>query len=308
MMGEELKNKYRPKKLDDVIGNENVLDQFRSRIDQDDYPHAVLFTGPYGCGKTTMGRIYGNILGCGEEDRYEYDNAQFRGIDVAREIRRSVYYAPNTGWARLWLLDEAHGLTVDAQRSILKILEEPPSHAFFVLCTTDPQKLNEGIVSRCARFDLKTLNYQDMRRLLRRVSKGEGKKLPKEVYDQIFKDSFGAPRNALNILGQIIHLPEDKMLEGAKQAAVSQSETIELCQALMQKKGWKKVIGLLQNFKEQEIPPERVRRHVLDYCNKAMDGDQKERAYLTLSAFADRNTYDIGHHALILSAFEAFFN
>src|SRR5690606_3369465 len=108
-----------------------------------DIPHAMLFTGPSGCGKTTLARILRVKLRCSDNDFQEINAADFRGIDSIRSMRQQVGAAPLGGDSRIWLIDEAHSMTADAQNAFLKLLEDTPRHVYFFLATTDPQKLKK---------------------------------------------------------------------------------------------------------------------------------------------------------------------
>src|SRR5690606_35672662 len=153
------------------------------------------------------------------------DPADFRGIDTIREIRKQSGFQPLESTCRVWILDECHRLTNDSQSALLKILEDTPKHAYFVLCTTDPQKLLPTIRGRCADYQVRPLSEQQMRILLRRVVKAEGESLERKVYDQIVQDSMGHPRNALQILNQVLAVSPEKRLTVAKRAAEAQSKT-----------------------------------------------------------------------------------
>ena len=136
----ELYKKHRPKTLARVVGNKSTVEALRSMLEARTLPHTLLFHGPSGTGKTTLARIVKNELGCLPTDFHEHNSSDFRGIDFIRELRSKVNLAA-AGPCRVWIIDECHQLTRDAQNAALKILEDTPSHVYFFLCTTDPQKL-----------------------------------------------------------------------------------------------------------------------------------------------------------------------
>jgi len=122
---------YRPKTLKEMEGNRSTVDSLQAVLSREsDIPHAFLFSGSAGCGKTSLGRIVASELGCAPADFREIDTADFRGIDTIREIKNQARLKPLAGKVRVWLLDEFHKSTADAQNALLKILEEPPSHDF----------------------------------------------------------------------------------------------------------------------------------------------------------------------------------
>ena len=273
--------KYRPKTLDEVRGNAEVVSALEGMLsDLDNCPHSFLLHGPTGCGKTTIGRIIADRLGSKGMDFREVDSADFRGIDTVREIRKQSQLKSLESPCRVWLIDECHKLTNDAQNALLKILEDTPKHIYFILCTTDPHKLLKTIQGRCSQFAVKPLGERDMFRLLRKVVKDEGHELPKDIYDQISQDSLGHPRNALQILDQVLRVEPDQRLEIAKQSAEEYNEAIELCRALIKGANWKEVRTILGGMKNQD--PESARRNVMGYAQAILLKDDNERAGLVL--------------------------
>ena len=213
--------KYRPDNFSDVKGNSDTLEILEGMLsDIETCPHTFLFYGNSGCGKTTTARILANRLGCRGSDYNEINTADFRGIDTIREIIGKSQFKPIEGTCRVWVLDEIHKATGEAQNALLKILEDSPKHVYFILCTTDPQKLLATIKGRCTQFQMKPLSEAQMHVLLRKVVIEEGEKLEREIYDQIIQDSLGHPRNALQILEQVLKVSPDRRIEIAKQAAV----------------------------------------------------------------------------------------
>lgn len=263
-----LYHRYRPTTFDEVTGNEDLIASLKGTLLQEDPPHAILFSGPTGCGKTTLSRIVASELGCKGSDFQELDSASYRGIDDIREIRKQSMYMPVEGKCRVWLLDECHKLSNDAMNALLKALEDTPLHVFYILATTDPQKLLPTIRGRCAKFNVSLLNENQLYRLLRKVCRSEEVSIEKEILEQIAQDSEGHPRNALQILEQVMSVDPEKRLAVAKKTAEKQSQTIELCRALIGGAPWKKVAGILSGLKDED--PESIRRAILGYCNSIL--------------------------------------
>jgi DNA polymerase III gamma/tau subunit len=278
--------KYRPTTLEQVKGNEDLVISLTKMLsDKKTCPHVFLFHGLSGCGKTTLGRIIANMLGCSEDDFTEINSADFRGIDTIRELIRNVQYKPINGPCRVVLVDECQKLTGDAQSAALKILEDTPSHVYFILCTTQPDKLIKEIHGRCQKFQVKPLNDNQLTGILRRVVREEGKTLDKVVYDQIVQDSFGQPRNALQILEQVLSIPDNRRLEAAKQSAAEIVQSIELCRALIRRAKWKEISIILKGLKEQDA--EGIRRQVVGYCQAVLLNDDNATAGLILEQMKD---------------------
>ncbi len=297
--------KYRPQHLDEIIGNENIIDVLRALFKTGDFPQVTLFHGPTGCGKTTLARIIAANLNCVGNDLREIDSASFgRGIDTIRDIRKQSQFKPLEGPCRVWILDEVHRLTGDAQSALLKALEDTPKNVYYILATTDPQKLISTIKGRCSQYPVKPLNDEQMVTLLRGVVRGEDEKITKAVYDQIIQDSQGHPRNALQILEQVLVVEPDRRVEVAKQSAEMQSQTIELCRALLDNTGWKNISTILAGLKDQD--PESIRRAVLGYCQAVLLKGENHQAAAVMEQMAEP-FYASGFPGLVLACYTVVF-
>jgi DNA polymerase-3 subunit gamma/tau len=299
--------KYRPNSLDQVKGNADITSALEGMLGNlASCPHSFLLHGPTGCGKTTIARIIANRLGCKGSDLKEVDSAQFRGIDTAREIRNQSNYMAIESSCRVWIIDECHKMTNDAQNGLLKILEDTPTHVYFVLCTTEPQKLIATIKGRCSIYQVKPLSEQDMYHLLRRITHKEGEQLDKEVYDIIIRDSLGLPRNALQTLEQVLRVSPDRRIEIAQQAAVEQSQSIELCRALLKPgASWKEVKVILNGLQDQDA--ESIRRVVLGYCKSVLLKTDEPICGLILEEFINP-FYDSGFPQLVYACYSIIKN
>jgi DNA polymerase III subunit gamma/tau len=296
--------KYRPTEISEVIGNAEVLESIENAL-QKDFPHSILLTGPTGCGKTTTGRIIANRLGAKGGDIIELDFASLRGIDSVRDIIHRSQFKPIEGKVKVWVIDEVHKATNDAQNAMLKILEDTPKHVYFILCTTDPQKLIATIKGRCQTFEMRPLSDRQMMGLLRSIVKAEEESLVKVVYDQIIMDSQGHPRNAIQILEQVLNVEPDKRLETARRSAEKQSQSIELCRALLQGSGWRAVSTILKGLKDED--PESIRRHVLGYCQSVLLNGDEERAGRVMEAFIEP-FYNTGMPGLVFACYDVIKN
>lgn len=298
-----LATKYRPPSLEYMHGNGKTVASVQAIFQrpQPDWPHAFLLVGESGCGKTTLGRIILTLAGVQGLDMTENNAADFRGIDSVRDIIRKTAFKPVSGDASGWLLDECHQMSKDAQNALLKALEEAPKHVFFVLCTTEPEKLLPTIRNRCQTFEMLPLSDVEMSGLVASIAQAESVDLPAEVVDSVVATALGSPRAALTILDGIIGLPIEQMMEAVQVAAVSTAESIEICRALIDRKPWPVIAGLLQNCQQDA---EAVRRAVLGYAQVVLLKSGKPQAYLVLECFS-RPFYDGGKPLLVKACFEA---
>ena len=292
-----LATKYRPDTFEGIAGSKNkeVAKSLAALVAQPDPPHAYLFHGPSGCGKTTLGRLVATGLGCSEDDFREVDSADFRGIDTIREIRRNSHFKGLRGERRVWLIDECHKMTNDAQNALLKGLEDPPSHCYYVLATTEPEKLLPTIVSRCVGFSVYPLADDEMLRLLHRTAGKEDKPQPRAVLQSIVAASHGRPRFALSSLEKLIADPE------AGEAALAsvelvKSKSIDLCRVLMNSQGWKAVSHILSELKDEDV--ESIRRAVMGYCANVLLRGENDKAALIMDEFV-APFYDSGYPGLV---------
>lgn len=230
---ESLYRKYRPLTFESVVGQQHIVSTLEHAITEGRLSHAYLFCGPRGTGKTTMARIVAKALLCeraaearaagasgclpdgsceecqriaegAHPDVYELDAASRTGVDnVREEIINSVSFAPVRGAYKIYIIDEVHMLTTQAFNALLKTLEEPPEHVVFVLCTTDPQKIPETILSRCQRFDFHRIGNEDIVGRLRYICEQEGFDYDAEALEIVAKHARGGMRDALSTLEQL---------------------------------------------------------------------------------------------------------
>lgn len=298
----ELARKYRPKSFKTFVGNEQVIQTLESMLKKGNVPHAILFNGPSGCGKTTLARIVAKELGCESTDYKEINAADSRGIDTIRDIRSRMGLAGFKGGTRVYVIDEAHKLTNDAQNALLKPLEEPPDHVYIFLCTTEPTKLIKTVVNRCTEIKVNPLWDREMVRLISQICDKEGIKLPEEAILKLEEVSEGAARKALVILDQVKDLDKEDMLE-AIQKSESKRQAIELARLLMRfkpKPTWKEVAALVKQIEDDS---EGIRRMVMAYCSTVClgGGPLAARAALVMNSFRDP-FYEYGNKPLLVLA------
>jgi DNA polymerase III subunit gamma/tau len=224
--------KWRPKRFEEVVGQEHITATLKNAIKTNRIAHAYLFTGPRGVGKTTTARILAKTLNCLNPkdaepcnecemcksilnsqslDIIEIDGASNRGIDEIRTLRESVKYAPTKGNYKVYIIDEVHMLTRESFNAFLKTLEEPPGHTIFIFATTDVHKVPLTIISRCQRFDFRRIQMNTIKELLSKIAKEEKIQIDDKTLTIIAKKADGALRDAESYFDQVVSFCGNKI-------------------------------------------------------------------------------------------------
>ncbi len=291
----ELYRKHRPRMFKDIVGQGSAVSTLTAALKSNALKHAILFSGPSGVGKTTIARILAQKLKCEKNDLQEINCALVDGaIETVRSIGQMMRLAPMHGTCRVYVLDEVQSLSRAgfAQQSLLKLLEDTPSHVYFFLCTTDPSKLIKAILTRCEQIVLKAVGDGSMMDLLTSVCQKEKVTITATVLQRIIEVSEGSPRQALVLLGQIVGLPEQDQLKCIL-SNDSKRQAFDIVKALLwEKTSWPDMAKLLR---ETEIDDaERFRHLVLANArNELLKGNRNSSwAGLILTVFRDPWHYE----------------
>jgi len=297
-----LYRKNRPKRFEDVLGQEDSINTLQNKLETDSMPHVILLYGPYGTGKTTLARIIAKSLKCSKFDYVERNSADHRGIDGIREIKNTMNQAPMNGDVRVWLFDEVHQVTKIAQDDMLKLLEEPPEHVYFILATTDPEKLSKGIQQRCLRVKLNPIDEKYLCIIVRHTCKKEDIEISKKVILKIAEYAGGSAREALQILDKVYLLKgESKQLKAIEKTSVA-TQTIEIARRLMNTKTkWKDIAPILRELQNED--PEQIRWMIMGYGKSVLLKSGNARAFRMIEAFRD-HFYDSKFAGVVAACYE----
>lgn len=290
-----LYRKYRPKNFEEVAGQKEIVKTLKTSLRNGKTSQAYLFTGPRGVGKTTLARLIAKGVNCLKNgitdepcnecenclainngtfmDLVEIDAASNRGIDEIRQLKEKINYQPVKGRKKIYIIDEVHMLTKEAFNALLKTLEEPPEHVIFILATTEADKILPTIISRCQRYDFKTLSVNDMKEQLKFISESEGISLPEEVAELIYENSGGSVRDAVSILERIMVtcLGEEITLEKSEQVlGVTSVKKMEEFLKEVESKNYTKLVKILDEFWNDSVEIELFFKDFAKYCKGLM--------------------------------------
>lgn len=298
-----LHEKYRPRKFDEVVGQAAAVKSL-ARVIEKQTSRSFLFIGPSGVGKTTLARIASRVAGCDHHSITEIDAATNSGVDAMRKVSEAIQYKPfGEKDKRATIIDECHGLSKQAWDSLLKVLEEPPKHALWFLCTTDPRKVPPTIKTRCVTITLKAVDDRYLRDLVEEVADLEKMKVGESIVDLIVRQAFGSPRQALVNLATCDGVKDKREAAELLSTVLENDATIELCRFFFQGGSWSKVATILAKLDKDN--PEGVRIVVCNYYASVLKNAKSEkdvmRALSIIEAFSTPYNQAEGMAPLYLS-------
>ncbi len=332
----DLATAYRPRDFDEVIGNKSTVESLKliCQREKNKFPKCILLSGPRGCGKSTLARIIAKHLGAfNEESDYNpdfrvYDLGNTRGIDNARAIVQEMQYGPSQGDSIVFLLEECHGATKDFWTCLLLNTEEPPDHVFFILCTTEPEKLLDTVRSRCTPFTVNALASDEIVDILLTILREELvwsddsnflpdndfllKNYPSAILQQIIRNAEGCPRNAIKLLDKVIDIEnEADAIATIEQTFFGETSIKDICDLLLanreKQEKWQMMAKLLITIRDTrgQQDPEKIRRGVITFLTKVMSSNPSPGTVAMQAKCLWNNYYETGFAGLIMSCFTA---
>jgi DNA polymerase-3 subunit gamma/tau len=241
-----LYRKYRPQTFAEVRDQDHIVTVLEGAIKKGEIPHAMLFSGTRGTGKTTLARIFAKAIGTADLDMYEIDAASNRGIDDVRELKEAVHTLPFESTHKVYIIDEVHMLTKEAFNALLKTLEEPPEHVVFILATTEEEKLLDTILSRCQVFRMHSPSRAVLAETVTDIAKKEGFVLEADAADLIAVAADGSFRDALGVTQKVIMASGDKIGSVDEVATIIGAPKVATIQNLLEALHTKNRVGALE--------------------------------------------------------------
>lgn len=279
--------KFRPQIFQDLVGQSHVTQTLQNSLKNNRLPHALLFTGPRGTGKTSSARILAKALRCPDAQNFvpcgvcsscreiaesrsldviEIDGASNNGVDSIRELRDTVAYQPNTGRYKVYIIDEVHMLSSSAFNALLKTLEEPPSHVVFIMATTEAHKIPQTILSRCQRFDFRRISTRQIVEQLKTICAQEKVTFEEEALWVVARQGDGSMRDSLTLLDQVISFSNGPLKAPQVSEILGLTDRSLLLETLrgLIESNTKTIIEILKKVNFSGVYPELFAREVLE--------------------------------------------
>lgn len=266
---------YRPTKLEDFVGNDSIKEVIADYLKTEEMPHAFMFSGPSGVGKTTLARIIGHTLNV---DTVDFIEVKERGIEAVRELEREIDIFPVMSKYKIYLFDEAHRLTDEAKEALLKPTEDIPKHVIFIFCTTEPSKIKKALRDRFSEIQLHSLKMQELKTIINTTLKRAGITLDNDVVSIIAIKAGGSARVALMLAEKVIALDPDRAIQLLKTMGDSGEEhsqdVMDVCRGVL----YGSIPEFLAVYNKANISdPERIRYIVLSYLHGCLLKSKNEQ-------------------------------
>jgi DNA polymerase-3 subunit gamma/tau len=292
-MSQSLYRKWRPIQWDQVIGQEHVVQTLRNAVRSDRVAHAYLFSGPRGTGKTSTARILAKAVNCLEPDltkrpcnqcphckavnegRFldliEIDAASNTSVDDVRDLRDRINFSPNQGRYKVYIIDEVHMLSTAAFNALLKTLEEPPSHAIFILATTEVHKIPPTVLSRCQRHEFRRIPVKEIVDNLKMLAEEEKIQADPEALSLVARQATGSMRDAISLLDQLASAGEHVTLQLAQDVlgTATSQVVLEVVDAVLARQS-SQGLGVIHRSLDAGSDPRQFARQIVDYLRSLL--------------------------------------
>jgi len=321
-----LYRKYRPQSFDHLVGQDNIRQTLLNAIKNGSISHAYLFCGPRGTGKTTTARLVAKAINCTDLqdgcepcdkcefcvsategrliDLIEIDAASNRSIDEMRALKEKINFAPTRAKAKVYIIDEVHMLSKDAFNALLKTLEEPPSHVYFILATTEAHKVLETIISRCQRFDFKRISIKSIVARLGYIAQQEGIDAELDALELIARNVDGGLRDAIGLMDQLTSSGKLTYSAVKESLGVAGFKSIEQLYSQILEKDTAKALSTVNDIYFDGYDLNQFTKDFLEFLRDQMlatvkEGDKQKTGVLLAMINQFQFAYEVGRSAVI---------
>jgi DNA polymerase III subunit gamma/tau len=293
MSAQALYRKWRPQLWEEVVGQDHVVQTLRNALRTDRVAHAYLFSGPRGCGKTTSARLVAKAVNCLHPDlaqrpdntcahclavsegRFldlvEIDGASNNGVENIRDLREKINFSPGEGRFKVYIIDEVHMLSTPAFNALLKTLEEPPSHAIFILATTEGYKIPATVSSRCQRFEFRRIPVGEIVERLKKLCEQEDLAVDSAALELVARQATGSLRDAISLLDQLVSGSSTVGLTQAQELlGASASQSVQALVETLATRDLAAGLSVVNTAIDAGADPRQMARQVVDYLRQLM--------------------------------------
>lgn len=283
----DLHIEYRPTCLNEVVGQDAAVESIRKLHDKGNMPHAYLFCGESGVGKTTLARIIGSLLGA---EVREFDAATNSSVQDVRAIIAATAFKSLECDSKLYIIDECHSLSKQAWQAFLKTIEEPPEHSYFAFCTTEDKKVPKTVRTRCHTYPLRPIPTDIIEDYLEDTVQQAGVSVSKDGVRLIAKEAYGSMRQALVYLSMCDGAKTLDEVSAILTAPGATPEIIDLCRSVMKRERLDTVVGILKELDALGMEPESIRIILMGYMKSVFlnSNGKKTDVLQIMSCFSRR--------------------
>jgi DNA polymerase-3 subunit gamma/tau len=302
-------NKYRPPDLESFLGNSTIKKSLQTSFDNKALPHAILFIGESGCGKTTLAQIISNMLKCKTSAYYEVNCTATGGKEKTLQLIDKMKINPLFSPVSVFVLDEAQGLTADSQEALLKPTETPNSNTYVIFCSTNPSKIKKTLRNRFTKYQVNSLSQSDTIKLITKIWTNENyptndKDTHLKIIELIAKKSVGVPREALTLLSQLRTLDLKEVKEILQNYTIEEVEIIDIAKKMIKNTPWFTIANIYIKLQKEGKNPETIRITLGKYFKAVLLKNPSDKLFKLTKLFSTSVDSNLGDIELVSKLYE----